>query len=65
MKLVTTEFKSGGLHDKHVVATRSLGNHLAYRHRETKKNLYFHPSHLILLSFAYLYLFYPFCLHFP
>jgi len=42
MKLVTTEFKSGGLHEKHVVATWSLGNRLsafAYRHRETKKNL--------------------------
>ena len=41
MKLVTTKFKSGGLHEKHVVATWNLGNHLAfaYRHRETKKNL--------------------------
>jgi hypothetical protein len=29
MKLVTTKFKSGGLHDKHVVATWSLGNHLS------------------------------------
>ena len=29
MKLVTTEFKSGGLHEKHVVATRNLGNHLS------------------------------------
>ena len=28
MKLVTTEFKSGGLHEKHVVATWNLGNHL-------------------------------------
>ena len=27
MKLVTTEFKSGGLHEKHVVATWNLGNH--------------------------------------
>ena len=27
-KLVTTEFKSGGLHEKHVVATWNLGNHL-------------------------------------
>ena len=25
MKLVTTEFKSGGLHEKHVVATWNLG----------------------------------------
>jgi len=27
MKLVTTKFKSGGLHEKHVVATWNLGNH--------------------------------------
>ena len=29
MKLVTTEFKSGGLHEKHVVATWNLVNHLS------------------------------------
>ena len=29
MKLVTTRFKSGGLHEKHVVATWDLGNHLS------------------------------------
>jgi len=29
MKLVTTEFKSGGLHEKHVVATWKHGNHLS------------------------------------
>jgi len=29
MKLVTTKFKSGGLHDEHVVATWNLGNHLS------------------------------------
>jgi len=29
MKFVTTKFKSGGLHDKHVVATWNLGNHLS------------------------------------
>jgi len=29
MKLVTTRFKSGGLHEKHVVASRNLGNHLS------------------------------------
>ena len=28
MKLVTNKFKLGGLHEKHVVATWSLGNHL-------------------------------------
>jgi len=42
MKLVTAKFKSGGLHEKHVVATWNVGNHLsasAYRHRETKKIL--------------------------
>ena len=42
MKSVTTRFKSGGLHKKHVVATWNVGNRLAafaYRHRETEKNL--------------------------
>ena len=29
MKLVTNKFKSGGLHEKHVVATSNLGNHLS------------------------------------
>jgi len=28
MKLVTNTFKLGGLHEKHVVATWNLGNHL-------------------------------------
>ena len=28
IKLVTTKFKSGGLHEKHVVATWNFGNHL-------------------------------------
>jgi hypothetical protein len=28
MKLVTNKFKSGGLHEKHVVATWNHGNHL-------------------------------------
>ena len=28
MKLVTTKFKSEGLHEKHVVATWNFGNHL-------------------------------------
>ena len=39
--LVATKFKSGRLHEKHVVATWNLGNHLsiAYKHKETKKNL--------------------------
>ena len=42
MKLFTNKFKSGGLHEKHVVATWNVGNHLsaiAFRHRETEKNL--------------------------
>jgi len=30
MKLVTTKFKSGWLHEKHVVATWELGNHLNF-----------------------------------
>ena len=29
MKLVTTKFKSGVLHEKHAVATWNLGNHLS------------------------------------
>jgi len=29
MKLITNNFKSGGLHEKHVVATWKLGNHLS------------------------------------
>jgi len=29
MKLVTTKFKSGGLREKHVMATWNLGNHLS------------------------------------
>jgi len=31
MKLVTNKFKSGGLHEKHVVATWNVGNHLSIR----------------------------------
>jgi len=30
-KKVTRKFKSGGLHEKHVVATWTLGNHLSIR----------------------------------
>ena len=29
MKFVTNKFKSGGLHEKHVVATWNVGNHLS------------------------------------
>ena len=29
IKLVTTKFKSGGLHEKHVVATWNVGNRLS------------------------------------
>jgi len=29
MKLVTNKFKSGVLHEKHIVATWNLGNHLS------------------------------------
>ena len=29
MKLITTKFKSGGLHENNVVATWNLGNHLS------------------------------------
>jgi len=29
MKLVTTRFKSGGLHEKHVMATWNFGNYLS------------------------------------
>ena len=31
MKVIPTKFKSGGLHEKHVVATWNLGNHLSIR----------------------------------
>ena len=31
MKKVTRKFKLGGLHEKHVVATWKLGNHLSIR----------------------------------
>ena len=39
MNLVTNKFKSGGLHEKHVMATRNLENHLniCFQRRETKK----------------------------
>jgi hypothetical protein len=30
-KIVTRKFKSGGLHERHVVATWTLGNHLSIR----------------------------------
>ena len=29
MEMVNTKFKTGGLHEKHVVATWNLGNHLS------------------------------------
>ena len=32
MKFVTTKFRSGRLHEKHVVATWNLGNHLSIYH---------------------------------
>ena len=40
MKLVTTKFKSGGLHEKHVVQLGMLGSisEFAFRHRETKRH---------------------------
>ena len=40
-KKVTRKFNSGGLHERHVVATWNLGTISAFacRHRETKKNL--------------------------
>ena len=39
MKLVTTKFKSGGLHEKHVVATihRIVGFHSLYTQRRALK----------------------------
>jgi hypothetical protein len=41
MKLVTTKFRSVGLHEKHVVALGKLGttSAFAFRPRETKINL--------------------------
>jgi hypothetical protein len=40
-KKVSSNFKSGGLYERHVVATWKLGtiSTFACRHRETKKNL--------------------------
>jgi len=54
MKLVTTKFNSGGLHEKHVVATRNLGNHLS------------NPSHIYIYIYIYLYLYLQtvFCVHY-
>ena len=37
MKLFTTKFKSGGLQQKHVVATWNLGNHLSICFIDTGK----------------------------
>jgi hypothetical protein len=39
--LITAKFKSGGRHEKHVVALGNLGTSsaFAFRPRETKKNL--------------------------
>jgi len=39
MKLVTNKFKSGGLHEKQVVATWNLGtiSAFAFRHRENQE----------------------------
>jgi len=41
MKLVATKFKSGGLHEKHVVATWSIENHLSicFQAQENQENL--------------------------
>ena len=62
MKLVTAEFKSGGLHEKHVVATWMLGtiSAFAFRRRETNNynsnnnNIYLlqlgcHPVAVVIL----------------
>ena len=54
MKLITTKFKSGGLYEKHVVATWSLEKYLrfAFRHRETKKTqCYFKFIIIIIITF--------------
>jgi len=37
MKLLTNKYMSGGLHEKHVVGTWIIGNHLSVC-RETKEN---------------------------
>ena len=39
MKLVTTKFKSGGLHEKHVVATWNLGVQTLFKWTESFKRL--------------------------
>ena len=40
MKSVTAEFKSGGLHEKHVVATWNVGNRLSMFHSCTVPQLH-------------------------
>ena len=46
MKLVTTKFKSGGLHEKHVVATWNSGNHLSIYTRRKLESLSLMRRHL-------------------
>jgi hypothetical protein len=50
MTLITTKFKSGGLHEKHVVALGNLGttSAFAFRPRETKKVVVIHSIEIIL-----------------
>ena len=37
MKLVTNKFKSGGLHEKHVVATWNVGNRLSIKREKERE----------------------------
>jgi len=53
MKLVPNTFKSGGLHEKHVVATWNIGNHLSIcltRHQNFAA--LFQPATVTILMFS-------------
>jgi len=53
MKLVTTKFKSGGgLHEKHVVATWNLGNHLSICLRTLSARFSVHLSKCLFSEIA-------------
>ena len=51
MKLVTNKFKSGGLHEKDVVATWNLGSHLSIIIIIIIIKVFSHWKNIILLDF--------------
>ena len=54
MKLVTNMFKSGGLYEKHLLATSNFGNHLSIC-IWTKGNQFKHINSFIFMSNLILY----------